>query len=198
MPSLLDAVRQACSPAAWSRGVAFARDGSVVATRATDGELVLRITTMGGMTCPAVTLYPDDAAWECACASKDDACEHVAAAVIALQRAKEEGRSLVETRTATGHLRYCFTRGAGWLALERVVVAGEETQSLDRALSVFTSGRLGVPAVAATKNGCRPWAWTSASRCARTSTSMRPRESTGTRISCCRPSPRILAARSIE
>ena len=55
--ALFEAVRKACSPAAWSRGVELTRAGAAVGEGAEDDEVVFRVTTRGGMICPQVTLY---------------------------------------------------------------------------------------------------------------------------------------------
>ena len=97
---LFDRVRSACFPATWSRGVELTRLDAVVGERADGDEIVFRVTTRGGMICPQVTLFSDDEDWDCECSSREDVCEHVAAAVIAslkvLKREPERRKQLWE------------------------------------------------------------------------------------------------------
>ena len=60
MQFLFEAVRQACSPGDWSRGVELSRGGAVVVEHAHNDEIVLRIATRAGMASPTVTLWPED------------------------------------------------------------------------------------------------------------------------------------------
>ena len=52
--------------------------------------------------------YPEDEDWECTCRGQDDPCEHVAAAVIALRRARKAGESLPRPAGAAARIRYGF------------------------------------------------------------------------------------------
>ena len=84
---LLEAVREACPRGLWSKGVTLARDRAVTRERSTGGradEVVLRVSGPGSSIARTVVLYPGDGEWECDCAGRFDACEHVAAAVIAM------------------------------------------------------------------------------------------------------------------
>src|ERR671937_2215163 len=89
MQALFEAVRQACSPGDWSRGVELSRGGAVVVDHATRDEVMLRIATRSGMISPTVTLWPEDKDWSCNCSSQAEVCAHVAAAVIALRHASQ-------------------------------------------------------------------------------------------------------------
>src|SRR5499425_3524925 len=109
MQALFEAVRQACSPDDWSRGVELSRGGAVVIDHATSDEVMLRISTRSGMISPIVTLWPEDKDWSCNCSSQAEVCAHVAAAVIALHHAGDKGPGTASLRTATGRIRYCFT-----------------------------------------------------------------------------------------
>ena len=80
---LFQALRSACSSGTWSRGVELVRADAVTGEGDDSGEISLRVSTRGGLICPTVILMPRDAEWECDCPSREDACEHAAAAVIA-------------------------------------------------------------------------------------------------------------------
>ena len=99
---LFDAVRAACSPAAWSRGVELVRADAVLAEPGKAGEITLRVATRAGLVSHLVTLREASAEWDCDCAGRDDACEHAAAAVIALRRARQQGQPLRGERGAGG------------------------------------------------------------------------------------------------
>src|SRR5919108_4461830 len=128
MQALFEAVRQACSPGDWSRGVELSRGGAVVVDHATKDEVMLRISTRSGMISPTVTLWPEDKDWSCNCSSQAEVCAHVAAAVIALHHAPQAGPDRPSLRTTAGRLRYCFTRAKGGLVFERNVVQDERVQ----------------------------------------------------------------------
>src|SRR5262245_51617899 len=89
MQALFEAVRQVCAARDWSRGVELSRGGAVVVEHATSEEVMLRISTRGGMISPSVTLWPEDQDWACNCPSQAEVCAHVAAAVIALHHAHQ-------------------------------------------------------------------------------------------------------------
>ena len=154
MSSLLEAVREVCPPAIWSRAVNLARNSKVAANASDDDEIVLRLTTDSGMSCPAVTLSPRAGTWECACPSVEDACLHVAAAVIALQRGEKESRSLVADAPAMGRVAYHLGRARGGLTLTRMIVAGSEARPFESRLKVVVDRRPGGISLAATQ---RDW-----------------------------------------
>lgn len=142
MQALFEAVRQACAPREWSRGVELGRGGAVVVEQAAPEEIILRMASRAGMTSPRVTLWPEERDWSCDCATQEDVCAHVAAAVITLHRAAQEGRKVpsLEEHTA-GRLRYCFRRSQGGLSFERVVVYADKVQPLESSLSSYRTGR---------------------------------------------------------
>jgi hypothetical protein len=117
--STFEAVRKACSPQLWSRGIELVRAEAVIGERADADEVAVRVATRGGMIARSVRLFLDDAQWECTCGAA--VCEHAAAAVIAVKRAHDEGRALPTPTHGSGTIAYRFLRGAGGLAVERGV-----------------------------------------------------------------------------
>lgn len=101
-----------------------------------------------------VTLHLTDEEWQCSCNGQDDPCAHVAAAIIALRRAKERGQALPRSAKAGGRLEYRFHRAVGGLELTRMIgdPSGDESKAtpLTTSLSALTSGRVKGPGVAAT------------------------------------------------
>jgi superfamily II DNA or RNA helicase len=89
---------------------------------ATAEEIVLRVQVPGRPVAVAATLYPFDEEWDCDCGGDSDACEHVAAAVIALRRAREKGDALPVAARQAAQLSYRFQRDGQRLALERFLV----------------------------------------------------------------------------
>ena len=148
---LFEAVREACSSGAWSRGVELSRTDCVTGERVDAGEVAIRISTRGGLVCPLVTLYPAEDEWDCECASREDPCEHVAAAVIALRKARREGLELPANGERRGRIGYRFSRQNAGLALERVVAAGKDSPPLRVALASVASGRVDGPEFLATE-----------------------------------------------
>ncbi len=150
--ALFEAVREAASRSAWSRGVELAR-GDAVQGECGDGEeIALRIATRGGLTSFRVTFYPRDAAWECECASTEDPCDHVAAAIIALRRARQAGEDLPRPSAAGGRVGYRLSRESdGGLSLERCVIGEGTEHPLTTTLSAIASQRVDGPAFVATR-----------------------------------------------
>ena len=136
MQALFDAVRQACSPHVWSRGVEFTRANAVLSERADGEEVVLKVVTRDKVVQPTVTLWPDDEDWLCDCGHHETVCAHVAAAVIAYRRARQEDKPLPAAQQASGRLRYAFTRSQGTLSFERHVVHDGREQILESPLSL--------------------------------------------------------------
>ena len=145
MQQLFDAVREACSRGTWSNGVELVRAGAVSGETARGDEVTLRVSTRGGVVSPTVTLYPNDAEWACDCASVEDPCAHVAAGVIALKRAREDGAELPTALGAPGRVGYRLSRAGGALTLERVIVQGEKETLLPSTLAAVASGRVEGP-----------------------------------------------------
>jgi hypothetical protein len=154
MRPLLDAVREACTPRDWSRGVELARAGAVLGVRRGKDEVVLRVAIKGAPRSPTVALYPGDAEWSCDCDEPGECCFHVAAAVIALQRASEAGADLPKAGGRAARLGYRFKRLDDGLELVRVRVSegtdGKETP-LTASLAQIVAGRIEGPAIVATE-----------------------------------------------
>ncbi|MBW2267921.1 MAG: DEAD/DEAH box helicase [Deltaproteobacteria bacterium] len=138
-------MRAAASASAWSRGVELARAGSVVGETDSGDEILLRVAAQDGLISPSVTLYPDDEDWDCDCRTRETVCEHVAAAIIALRRARSEGQALPIATRKRGHIGYRLTREADGLAIERVVVKEGEEVLLTSTLAAVASGRVEGP-----------------------------------------------------
>jgi superfamily II DNA or RNA helicase len=133
-----------------------------------DGEeIVLKVASQDGMAYATVRLWPEDEDWICDCTTRDDVCAHVAAAVIALRRVRQEGKALPAPRVVPGQLGYRFTRANRGLTFARVVVQNDTSEPLESSLSALTSGRVAGPVVAITQAdmavehvlGSRPPGW---------------------------------------
>jgi hypothetical protein len=146
--SLFETVRKAASRRAWSRGVELVRGEAVAAEREDGAELRLRVCEPGAVLARAVTLLPDDGAWDCDCGGDEDPCEHVAAAVIAWRQA--DGALPRLTPSGVGRIRYALARAPGGLALTRQVVAPDgATEPLAVRLRALAAGRVAGPRVTA-------------------------------------------------
>ena len=111
--ALFEAVREACKPAVWSRGVELVRAGAVIADGSDEAEQRFLITRSGGLATRSVSLFLDDAEWDCGCDHPDDVCEHVAAAAIALQRTAEGGEGVRSVEDAGRRPLPVHARAAG-------------------------------------------------------------------------------------
>ena len=148
MDSLFRQIRESASPAVWSKGVELARQDSVTGEEH-DDEVKLRVLSKTGVS-PTVTLVPAEEDWHCTCGDDEDPCAHVAAAVIAWKRAREQGRPLPQSQKHAGRLAYRFKRGAQGLTFDREVINGNDVTTLTVALSAITSGRISGPGLTAT------------------------------------------------
>jgi superfamily II DNA or RNA helicase len=145
MHGLFEAVREACSPAVWSRGIELSRAGAVQCERADDEEALFRVAIRGGMISRTVSFYIDDTEWECGCDWPEDACEHAAAAVITWRRTVERGADLTSAGEGKGRIGYRFTRSGSSLALARVIIMKEGDWPLETTLAALDSGRVEGP-----------------------------------------------------
>jgi hypothetical protein len=149
MQELFEAVREACSRLGWSRAVELTRSATIVGESADDEHVVLRVTPPGAIVGRTVTLYLKDEDWTCDCGTSEDACEHVAAATIALRRARQEGKLLPEAPAALARIRYLFARRDGALQFGRAFVKGDTVTPFEATLLAIQSGRIqGPPFVA--------------------------------------------------
>ncbi len=149
--ALLDAVKGACLPGVWSRGVELARAEAVTGVEEDDDRVQLRVVERGGLISRTVELFLDDLTWDCTCGTRP-VCPHVAAAAIALEAAREEGGGLPRPAAARGRLVYRFQREPGGLALHRAIEAGDRTVPFEATLAALAAGRVpGVPAFESTQ-----------------------------------------------
>ncbi len=147
MQALIDEVRENCSPTTWSRGVELSRAGAVIGEHTDDEEIVLKVATQQGMVYATVTLWPADAEWLCDCTSRETACAHVAAAVIGMRRAQQDGKTMPTPKAAPSKVGYRFRRVDGALVFERVVIQGEKVHVLEHSLAALSAGEVKGPAV---------------------------------------------------
>jgi superfamily II DNA or RNA helicase len=141
--STFEAVRKACSPHLWSRGIELVRADAVIGERAEADEVAVRVSTKGGMIARNVRLFLEDSQWECTCGAA--VCEHAAAAVIALKRAHDAGRALPSPSHGSGTIAYRFLRGPGGLTIERGVSLGDAFHLFEATLAALSSGRVPAP-----------------------------------------------------
>ncbi|MCH7868049.1 MAG: DEAD/DEAH box helicase [Myxococcales bacterium] len=151
MKAFMDCVREACSRPVWSRGVELTRADAVHGISEHDSDITLQVTKRGGLVTHTQILYLDDLEWECDCRSSDDPCEHVAAACIALHRARKSGARLPTTREPMGTLRYRLRRGTPSLSIEREIVHSRGIHLLETTLDALASGRIPGPKFVATQ-----------------------------------------------
>jgi superfamily II DNA or RNA helicase len=132
---LFKAIRGACSSRNWSQGIELARGDNVDGVDEDDERVCLRVKTPGVMVPPEVNLYPDDQEWDCECESNDDACKHVAAAIIALRKARKDGARLPSSSKAGGRLGYRLELDGQRVAVRRVLVGASGEQTLKGSLA---------------------------------------------------------------
>lgn len=128
MEDFLSAIRAACSPNTWSRGVELARKLAITGVSEQDGEIVCRVKAAERTVPFTVRLYVEDEEWDCDCGNRSACCEHAAGAAIALNKARASGQRLPEGRSQGAKLVHCFTRHRGFLSVERVIRWDESRQ----------------------------------------------------------------------
>ncbi len=143
--ALLDAVREACEADTWSRGVELWRAQAVTGQSQSPTELKVRVAVAGALRSPTVTLWPQDEDWWCDCTTQGQACEHAAAAVIALRQAARSGKNLFAEARASGKIGYRLTRTPAGLSFHRVVVTAGREERIDATLSAIADGRVPGP-----------------------------------------------------
>lgn len=150
MQEFFAAVRENCPRPNWSRGVELARIvGVVTAERETAESVTLKVKASDDLMSRTVTLFLEDEDWTCDCRSKDEVCVHVAAAAIALNRARKAGEALPSASRRLARVEHAFQRQGGSLLFERFLIVDGVRQALTSTLSALASGRVRGPQVAA-------------------------------------------------
>ena len=124
MKDLFEDVRRSAPSEVWSNGVTLARGGAVAIESEDGEEVVARVALPGSPLTPKVSLYPGDGEWECDCESVLDACEHVAAVVIA----RRQG---IESKPRRNPLEYRLHRSPEGIRLERGAEIDSRFQPID-------------------------------------------------------------------
>ncbi|MBW2423355.1 MAG: DEAD/DEAH box helicase [Deltaproteobacteria bacterium] len=150
MQSIFEAIQEACPRSLWSRGVELARADAVSIEEERDDEIGLRVVTRKGLVAPLVTLHPEDEDWQCSCSSPEEACEHAAAGVIALRRARKSGDALPSRGRERGQIVYELTERDGSLALSRSIESEGQRTPLRGSLTDVAAGRVTGPEFVAT------------------------------------------------
>ena len=137
--ALRDSVREAATDRTWSQGVTLARDQRVVGRRRAGDEVELEVRVPGRPTPFTVVLDAAHGEWECDCPSREKACPHVVAAVLASENAE------LPTSTKVGApIRYLLTPDPGGVKVERVLVHAASTEPLSGSLmSLLGTGKGG-------------------------------------------------------
>ena len=126
MQDALAAIRKACLPGTWSQGVKLAREGGITAGAASPGERTFRVRAPGHAIALTVTIYLEGPEWTCDCDGKVDPCAHVAAAIIAAEKADEKGESLAsEAPQKPTRLVYRLSKNNNLLSVVRVLIHGD-------------------------------------------------------------------------
>lgn len=100
---LFQTIKAEALPGVWSQGVKLARQRSIEVESERDDELALRVPTPGRAIAPTAVLYPSDLEWTCDCGGRNDPCEHVAAAIIALHQ-----DLLAQTQSGSPAQKLCY------------------------------------------------------------------------------------------
>ena len=159
MEGLFRAIRAACSPRNWSRGVELARGNLVVCVsgagpRGETAEAVsFRVKPPERPVAVQVVLFPADEEWDCDCGSGEDVCEHAAAAAIVLRRAREGGQELPAPSSRAAALVYLLRKQGDRLAVERCLRSADgREQPLGGSLGTLLAAGPGQVLITATQS----------------------------------------------
>ncbi len=149
---LFSAIREACAPKLWSRGIELSRRSTVAQEEGEDERIILRLTEEGQTLARVVTFWPEEGDWHCDCAEKEDPCLHVVASAIHFKQAQDKGLSIPLIRQTQHRVVYRFSRKAGFLYFERMLV-NETGKSfrLTSSLMALVMGRVPGPKISPTK-----------------------------------------------
>ena len=151
--ALRDAIREEASARAWSQGVQLSRDDRVSGRSSNTSEIEVEVRVPARPTPFLVVLHPQDGEWECDCPSKESACSHVVAAVLAVGQAQDAGggEALPVSAKAGGTIRYRLEPEAGGMSIGRTIVHRDgREEPLPASLTSIVSGRVPGPPVAST------------------------------------------------
>ncbi|EDM78649.1 SNF2/helicase domain protein [Plesiocystis pacifica SIR-1] len=158
MEDYLQNVREGCTPAQWSRGVKWAREGKVQAVRVRGDEIDVRVESFPGLPANSVVLEPEIGSWDCDCDARTDACDHVAAAVIVYEQARKQGKPMPGLEAAAAdqplraHVGYRLRSRKGPLRLRRVLVTPEGEKLMPASLAKLEARKVpDAPRVSADK-----------------------------------------------
>jgi superfamily II DNA or RNA helicase len=132
-------IREQASPAIWSKGVELSRRDAVTGDSLSEQEIQLRVLDRASQISAKVELYPEDLDWHSDCQCKADPCHHIAAAIIAIKRAREQGDELPSSKTAAAKLVYKFLRVGGAIILKRYASSEDSEQEIKRGLPLSRS-----------------------------------------------------------
>ncbi len=124
---LLEEIREGLPAPSWSKAVRCAREGQV--TLVNKAGTTASLDVFMGRPLPfRVALNLEDEDWECTCPSPDDACTHVAAALLALKHASfTKSPQNQDEGLLKPYLSYRFTRQAKRWTLEAFEVIPDRT-----------------------------------------------------------------------
>ncbi|MEY4578427.1 MAG: hypothetical protein RL701_3130, partial [Pseudomonadota bacterium] len=115
----------------------MARTGRVDGKLTRNAELEVRLLTKAGLASPRIVLSPTQVDWSCECPSQEEACIHVAAAVIGLRKAQEDGTPLTAAAGPAIKLAHRLRKIEGSLALERFIIRNGESMPLQTRLAAW-------------------------------------------------------------
>ena len=128
---LYSLVQDDCPKGLWAQGTKFARQKLVYGESSTDEEIVLRVKAPGLPVAPTVVFYPGDDEWDCDCPSQMESCAHVAAAIIALKKARDNGLDMPKNEKKGARVFYRFTSGKRTLRFKRTLVTEKSEKPLE-------------------------------------------------------------------
>ena len=123
LSKLLASMREASTSKNWSRAIALCRKSKIFQEEGTGERLVLRLLEQGQTIARVVQLWPEEGDWNCDCKDREDPCIHSVASVIALKKALDGKEALPIIHHAQSELVYRWSRKAGFLYFDRVIMS---------------------------------------------------------------------------
>ncbi len=139
LSTLRDAIRAAATERTWSQGVTLARDGRVTGRTKGEDERTFEVRVPARPTPFETVLNLKHNEWECSCTSREPACSHVVASVLASEQADGE---MPRSSLAGAQLRYQLSPDPGGVLVRRLLVRADRTEPLEGSLlSLIGTGK---------------------------------------------------------
>lgn len=135
METLFTSAREASEPNVWSKAVELARNATVIELSergAPEREYSLQASPRDAVV--YVSIFPEDAAWDCDCDGPADPCEHVLATLISVKQGRVEKAGSEVQSKGSARVVHTFIREGSTLSFSRYLERGDVREELTSSL----------------------------------------------------------------